>query len=116
MKERMRGFAKLLICLRRRSNCHLTLEEALQPRYFDSIIECVREICKWKMGDKDHPPSFKNVHRALKLGHGLKKAAAVRLGRAMKEENMSGSRRQMIISDFMNRSGGTGSVMELCRP
>ena len=29
LKERIRGLAKLLICLRRRSNCHLALEEAL---------------------------------------------------------------------------------------
>ena len=64
----------------------LSMEKVLRPRHFDAIIASVNDVCTWDIGDENSPPGFKVPSLALKLGHGLKKAAELALSNGIKEE------------------------------
>lgn len=75
IRSKMRSMAKLMISVRSRVGQKLTLEDMLQPRFFDAVLASVREICGWELGDEQQPPRYRTPSLALKLGHGLKRAA-----------------------------------------
>lgn len=106
IRSRLRSLAKLLITVRNRLDTGekpKCLEDLLQPRYFDAIIASVREMCAWQLGDADHPPKYGTPTLALKLGHGLKKAAEKAISCAIKSGDVMLQQR---ISDYVTLHEG----------
>ena len=88
IRSRLRCLAKLLMNVRSRTERRcLTLEEMLQPRFFDAVMMSVRDICGWEPGDEKHPPRYKTPNLALQLGYGLERAAAKAMTSAKRTEN-----------------------------
>ena len=107
IKTRLRSLAKLLQNVRSQTNDErLSLQEMLQPRYFDAVIASVHSVCKWELGDANHPPSFKVPSLALKLGHGLKKAAEIAIGRVTRSGDTDSKRRLTEYLELHEREWG----------
>ena len=103
IRSQLRSLGKLILCMQQKGNHKHKLETILQPRYFDSIISSVQEVCEWEMGDANHPPRYKIPSLALKLGHGLKKAAELALSGSIKEGDRI---KQQVFTDYLTLHTG----------
>ena len=106
IRSRLRALANLFLTVRKRLETGekpKCFEELLQPRYFDAIVATVREMCGWQLGDADHPPKYRTPTLALKLGHGLKKAAEKAISRAIKTGD---GMLQQRVSDYVTLHEG----------
>lgn len=81
---KMRELGKLVKQVRQDTgNAELTLTDIIHPRFYDQIVASTRKLCKFKVSDKTgSTPSL-----AMKIGHGIKKAAAIIRNKGIREED-----------------------------
>ena len=81
---RMRELGRLLQCLRRNSEMKIaSLTQALHPSNFNTVLQCVRELADFDEGTNN----FQKGSVAMRLGHSLKKCAAILKSEAIKSED-----------------------------
>lgn len=83
----MRELGRLIISLRELDKDINSLEDAILPQKFPTVVKCTRTLC----GFNDNTNSYANPSLALKLGHSLKKCAKIKTSMALIEgsEDMS---------------------------
>lgn len=79
----MRQLGRLLIEVRKISPIK-HLNECFDPKNFDILLEAVRILCCKTEGDDR--PSMESPSLALKLGHHLRKCAAIERGKPLEVE------------------------------
>ena len=80
ISEKIRRISLLLLHLRKSfpSQSVLSLEEFLQPKYFDYIVEAVRFLSGYKKGD-DQTIEIEKPHKAIKYSHDLVKICSIQV-------------------------------------
>ena len=81
---RMRELGRLLKCLREKSEMKIpSLTQALHPSNFDIVLQCVRHLADFDEGTN----TFRKGSVAMRLGHSLKKCAAILKSEAIKKDD-----------------------------
>ncbi|XP_062581100.1 uncharacterized protein LOC134242919, partial [Saccostrea cucullata] len=81
VSQKMRELGRLLISLREIDEDINSLDDAIQPQKFPTVVKCTKTLC----GFKDSTNSYANPSLALKLGHSLKKCAKIKKSMALIE-------------------------------
>jgi hypothetical protein len=90
IREKVREMVRLMMPLQK-LNPNSTLEDFLCPEKFDDIIGAVHSVTG--KGEKIITPSL-----AVKMGHGLKKCAAIKIGQCLRRGDQDGRQR---TQDFL---------------
>lgn len=87
ISQKMRSLARLLEMLQKipgKENCPLA--EFISPSSFDDIVEATRQLCVFNIAEEnDNLASVKTPSLALKIGHSLKRCAALLRGIALRK-------------------------------
>ncbi|XP_054286882.1 titin homolog [Macrosteles quadrilineatus] len=75
--------------------------DCLQPNNFDSLIQAVKNLAIVELNHSDRP-TMKIPSLALKLGHALRKCAALQRGTFLKEGNLKGERTMKSFLSIMD--------------
>lgn len=82
MRQKLREVGRLLLCLRSKFSVH-NLEDAVKPASFNRVVPAVKIVS----GFDEEKHSYATPSLTLKLGHTLKKIAAIIHRRALMAEN-----------------------------
>lgn len=81
---KMREVSRLLLSLHDADVEINSLQDAIDPSKFDTVIGCVRAVCKYSMTEEDaNPGKFHTLSLALKLGYSLKSCASLLKAKAV---------------------------------
>ena len=73
---KMRNLGRLLIQIRKDTGIDRSLNDFVDSKYFDAVLEAAKTVCGYGMNeDSENTPSL-----SLKLGHALKKCALLNRG------------------------------------
>lgn len=83
--QRMRLITRLLLLLQSKHGCK-ELVEFIDPKYFDEIVQCTKELGGYSLQDKNGEkiPSFSKPSLPLKMGYVLEKCCELVKGIAIK--------------------------------
>ena len=86
VSQGMRQLARLLLDLREKSsNESSNLEHFMKPEHFDLIIASVKSVCSFDQSGKTSAIGIPSL--ALKLGHSIRKCAAILTGKALRQKD-----------------------------
>ena len=87
ISQKMRSLARLLAILQTIPGKESwPLAEFISPSYFDDIVEATRQLCTFNIEqENDNLASVKTPSLALKIGHSLKRCAALLRGIALRK-------------------------------
>lgn len=88
IRQSMRQLGRLLLELQRLSSNREPLMSFITPTKFDLIVTATKSLCVVKTSLTERP-EFEIPSLALKIGHALKKCAAILRGSAIRKENIT---------------------------
>ena len=100
IRQRMRQCAKLLQCAIKNEHGIKEMQQLIQPKNFDLIIQCVREICCYN----EENSRFGISGLPLKLGHNLKRLAELKQTEAIKFSDEASKKSATDFLLLMNNS------------
>ena len=75
------------MALRGENASNKPLKEYLKPEKFDSIVDAVKEVAKFRANPKDQQYNVESPSTAKALGHSIKKCILVIRGQALRAKN-----------------------------
>lgn len=93
IRQSMRRLGRLVLEFRKSSSkfVQASLLDCLDPKNYDIVIQAVKNLCMLELTPTDRP-TLKIPSLALKIGHALRKCAALQRGSYLREGNINGDR------------------------
>ncbi|CAH1115846.1 unnamed protein product [Psylliodes chrysocephalus] len=102
IRQSMRQLGRLGLELKTQGEIFENFSEMLLPEKFDAIVNATKALCKTQHDDPTKKPEFQIPSLALKIGHAIKKCAAIERGQSLRKGDIKKNNKLLSFLDLLN--------------